>query len=334
MRKMSLFGICMAIGAVAAYLRTTRRHMSFKDKVVLITGASRGLGLVMARRLVSQRAKVVIVARDVDELRLAKNDLIARGGTVHTEVCDVTNETEVRRLVARVNERFGRLDVIINNAGTIQVGPIEVQTKADYEEAMQTHYWGPLNLILAALPMLRKQKAARIVNIVSIGGLISIPHMLPYSSSKFALLGLSEGLHAELAKDNITVTTVCPGMMRTGSHVNAKFKGRNKLEYAWFSIGNSLPFISMAAEEAAKEILSACQRGEPHVTLTVPAQIAAKFHGFCPGWTAELMALVNAMLPSPGGIGAKTTTGKESHSKWSPSSVTVMSDTAAAANNQ
>src|SRR5205823_4029010 len=135
--------------------------------------------------------------------------------------CDVTHRREVTQFVRATRERFGRIDVLVNNAGTIEVGPMEVMTLDDYDRAMKTHFWGPLYMVLAVLPELRKRREGRIVNVSSIGGKISVPHLLPYCASKFALTGFSQGLRAELAKDGIVVTTVCPGLMRTGSPLNA-----------------------------------------------------------------------------------------------------------------
>src|SRR5436309_7591109 len=106
-------------------------------------------------------------------------------------------------------------------------------TVEDFEETMRVHFWGPLYATLAALPHLRKQDTGRIVNISSIGGRIAVPHLAPYSASKFALAGLSDGLRTELAREGIYVTTVFPGLMRTGSHVNAQFKGKRRAEFTW-----------------------------------------------------------------------------------------------------
>src|SRR6185437_14182851 len=177
-----------------------------------------------------------------------------------------------------VHSRFGAVDVLVNNAGVIQVGPIEVMTHEDFELAMQAHFWGPLNTIMAALPGMRQRRSGRIVNISSIGGKVSVPHLVPYSASKFALVGLSEGLQAELAKDGIKVTTVCPGLMRTGSPRNADFKGKHRAEYAWFSISDALPGASMSAERAARQIIAACRRGDAEIILSLPANVAAKVH--------------------------------------------------------
>jgi NAD(P)-dependent dehydrogenase (short-subunit alcohol dehydrogenase family) len=217
-----------------AVVRQWRRY-DLRDKVAVITGSSRGLGLVIARELVRHHAKVVICARDRGELERARADLLARGGRVLAVPVDVTNRVQIAQLVEIVHQHWGRIDVVINNAGVIQVGPMEVMTASDYEEAMQTHFWGPLHLVLAVLPEMRGRRDGRIVNITSIGGKLAVPHLLPYSVSKFALVGFSEGLRAELAKDGIAVTTVVPGLMRTGSVVQAMFKGQHEQEYAWFA---------------------------------------------------------------------------------------------------
>ncbi|HUE80479.1 MAG TPA: SDR family NAD(P)-dependent oxidoreductase [Pyrinomonadaceae bacterium] len=326
----------LAAGAALATRSVLRRIRKYdlKGKTVLITGGSRGLGLVLAREFAEQGARVAICARDREDLDRARVDLQSRGAEVFTVPCDVTNGSEVEELIALVRDRFGRIDVLVNNAGVIQVGPLEVMTLKDYEEAMKTHFWGPLYTILGVLPEMQARRAGRIVNISSIGGKISVPHLVPYSASKFALVGLSEGLRAELAKDGIVVTTVCPGLMRTGSPRNANFKGQHKAEYAWFSISDALPLTSMKAERAARQIIDTCRRGDAEVVLSIQAQIAVLFHAIFPGLTADMLGVVNRLLPGPGGIGENRAKGKDSSSVVSPSLLTALNERAAARNNQ
>jgi short-subunit dehydrogenase len=327
--------LAAAGGAVLARSLYRRwKAYDFKDKSVLITGGSRGLGLVLARQLAEQGANITICARDEDELERARQDLQKHGADPFTVKCDVTNNGEVQEMVHAVTNRFGRIDVLINNAGIIQVGPIEVMTLDDYKEAMNAHFWGPLHTILAVLPGMRERKGGRIVNISSIGGKISVPHLVPYSASKFALVGLSEGLRAELRKDGVVVTTVCPGLMRTGSPRNAKFKGRHHEEYAWFSISDSLPVTSISAERAASQIIDACRHGDAELVISVQAKLAVLFHGIFPGFTADMLGVVNELLPEPGGIGSSSLKGKESMSGWSPSWLTTLTEEAAVANNE
>src|SRR6185437_5452371 len=233
-----------------------------------------------------------------------------------------------------VHSRFGAVDVLVNNAGVIQVGPIEVMTHEDFELAMQAHFWGPLNTIMAALPGMRQRRSGRIVNISSIGGKVSVPHLVPYSASKFALVGLSKGLRAELMKDGIAVTTVCPGLMRTGSPRNAEFKGQHRMEYAWFSISDALPLLTVSAENAARQIVRACKRGQAELVISVPAKIAVLFDALFPEATAGMLAAVNQFLPEAGGVGTQRMKGRDSASAWSPSWLTTLNEEAALRNNE
>src|SRR2546423_3885975 len=332
-------GLMMAAAGVGGLLAARAlcnwwREYDLRGRVVLITGGSRGLGLVMAREFAREGARVALCARDVDELERARADLMKRGAEVFVFPCDVTEKAQVCEMIEVVHDHYGRIDVLVNNAGVIQVGPIEVMTVEDFDQAMRVHFWGPLFTTLAVLPEMRRRREGRIVNISSIGGKISVPHLVPYSASKFALVGLSEGLRAELQKDGIVVTTVCPGLMRTGSPRNATFKGKNRAEYAWFSISDALPLSSMMAERAARQIIAATKRGDAEIVLTIQAQLAVRFHALFPGLTADMLGLINRLLPAPGGIGRRRGKGKDSGLDVSPSWLTALSDKAAQRNNE
>src|SRR3954470_2717491 len=325
--------------ALAVTARALRRRppIPLRDRVAVITGGSRGLGLLMARELAAEGARIAILARDPAELDLARRELAAAGGQrVLALPCDVRNEDEVRWAIDAAAERFGRLDILINNAGVIQVGPLEHMTVEDFEEAMRVHFWGPLHATLAALPHLRKRETGRIVNISSIGGRIAIPHLVPYSASKFALVGLSDGLRTELAKEGIYVTTVCPGLMRTGSHVNARFKGKRQEEFAWFAGSASPPVTAMPGRPAARRILEACRYGEPSLTLTPQAKAAAIANTVAPNVVARGLKLAVRLLPGPSGDGdgEEARPGWQSTSRWAPSLLTRLADEAAVENNE
>lgn len=331
--------LALTVGGAAAFFVGRaiwrRTHLyDLRQRVALVTGGSRGLGLEICRELAAHGARVAICARDEAELERAIADLQSRGAEVLAVPCDVTDREQVERAVVTVQERYGPIDVLVNNAGTIQTGPMETMTLADYEQAMRIHFWAPLYFISAIVPEMRLRGQGRIVNITSIGGKISVPHLLPYDASKFALVGLSEGLHAELAKDGIVVTTVCPWLTRTGSPRNAFFKGQHRLEYAWFSIGDSLPLVSMDSTAAARQIVAACRRGDAELILSLKGKLAAAFHGAFPGLTSELLGLVNRVLPGPGGIGTQSATGAESESVVSSSILTRLSQQAAVRNNE
>ena len=322
----------MLVVAGLAWRLRPRNFPSFCNRTVLITGGSRGLGIELARRWVAEGARVGIGARTQADVHRAVESLADCHGEVLGMPCDVTNPQDVKRFIRAAADRWGGIDVLVNNAGVIQVGPIECMTLADYRQAMETHFWGPLNTILAALPYLRRSPSPRITNIASIGGKISVPHLVPYSASKFALVGLSEGLRSELAASGILVTTVCPGLMRTGSPRNATFKGRHREEYAWFSIADSLPGLTIDSGRAAQQIIEATRRGDAQLTISIPAKIAVRGHAFFPGLSAAMLALTNSLLPRPGGIGTRAARGAESESRWSPSWLTALSEQAAARN--
>jgi short-subunit dehydrogenase len=324
------------VGLVLASRALARRLNAYdlSGRNVLITGGSRGLGLVLAREFVGKGARVALCARDAEELERAAQELRQLGGVVLTQPCDLTDEAAVTEMVQAVCQQLGSVDVLVNNAGTISVGPLEEMRLEDFEEALDTNFRSALYTTLAVLPGMRSRRAGRIVNISSIGGKLSVPHLLPYSASKFALTGFSQGLRAELKQDGIVVTTICPGLMRTGSPRNATFKGQHEAEYAWFVAGDSLPLTSISAESAARRIIRACELGEAEVVLSLPAKLAAKFHGLFPGLTADMLAQANRLLPAPGGIGTARATGAESRSKLTPAWLTRLTDEAAVRNNQ
>ena len=244
-RNTTLLWLAAGIGAVtlARQAIRKRRLFSLQGKTALITGGSRGLGFEIAKQLAAAGVRVALCARDLDELKHAEAEIKSRGGEVFILPADVSDREAVESIVHSVTERFGGVDILINNAGIMGVGPLEDMQVEDFERAMQVHYYGPLYMTLAVLPGMRSRRSGRIVNIASIGGKISVPHMLPYCGSKFALVGLSGGLRAELQKDNIFVTTVCPGLMRTGGEHHAEFKTDNAADQALFTFGATSPVV-------------------------------------------------------------------------------------------
>src|SRR4029077_17942869 len=232
-------------------------------------------------------------------------------------------------------DRFGKIDILVNNAGIIEVGPLEHKRREDFERSMALHFWAPYELIARVVPEMRVWGGGRIVNISSIGGKIAVPHLAPYSASKFALTGFSDAIRTELARDNIYVTTVAPGMMRTGSHVNAEFKGKHDSEFAWFPVSAGAPLISMNAERAARRILAACRRGQPSLTLTYAARTAIIGNALFPNLTGYTMKIVNRFLPKAAAKdeGDESHTGSETR-RLVPGWMTRLADRASLRNNE
>ncbi|HEY0754729.1 MAG TPA: SDR family NAD(P)-dependent oxidoreductase [Ktedonobacteraceae bacterium] len=286
-----------------------------EGRVVLITGGSRGLGLALAEECARQGAYLAICARQPEPLERARQKLAEMGAEVLALPCDVGEQEQVERLVAQVLAHFGRIDMLINNAGVIVVGPRKTMTTQDYAEAMKSMFWGTLYPTLAVLPFMLTQKSGHIVMITSIGGKVSIPHLLPYSSAKFAALGFSEGLHAELASEGIQVTSIVPGLMRTGSHVNALVKGQRQKEYDWFGFLATFPLSSTSAAHAARRIVQAACQGRAELIITPQAKFLALLHGLWPEFTIHLLSLMDRFLPTASSRDVQSQTGLASRSR-------------------
>jgi short-subunit dehydrogenase len=332
-KTLGLVGAGLGILMVANAVYHELTKFKTDGKVVLITGGSRGLGLVLAREFARRGAKLALCARSADKLELARQELTQNGAEVIALPADLTNQNEVKAVIDDVVRHYGKIDVLVNNAGIIQVGPVENMQISDYEEAMKVNFWAPLYAILSALPYFKSQGTGRIVNITSIGGKIAIPHLLPYSASKFAAVGLSEGLHAELKKNNIVVTTVVPNLMRTGSPRNIDVKGDHEKEYAWFKVSGSSPLLSMTAENAAKSIIDAMEHGESEAILSLSGKFASIVKGFAPKWVGSVMSIANNFLPKST-ESMETRKGFEVESPLSQGPVAKFSDEAALKNNE
>jgi short-subunit dehydrogenase len=319
----TLAGVGVGLAGWKLYQRM-RSGESMAGRVVLITGSSRGLGLALAEEFAGQGARLVICARDERELEAARTRLAGQGTEVLAVTCDVSVQDDVQSLINQATARFGHIDALVNNAGVIQVGPLEAQTLTDFQEAMDVMFWGTVYPTLAVLPQMKQRGSGHVANITSIGGKICVPHLVPYGAAKFAAVGFSEGITAELAKDGIHVTTVVPGLMRTGSHVNAYFKGDNRAEYSWFSLGATSPLTAISARRAARGVVNAIRRGQAEIILSVPAKLATWFHGLFPGTTATLAGVANRVMPGTGSVSKERFSGKQSETPVSRSFLTKL----------
>ncbi len=267
--------------------------------LALVAGGSRGLGLAIALDLGRRGHRLVICARSADELATAETMLRTAGVDVaRAAVCDVSDAAAVENLVQSVEREDGPIEVAFAVAGVIQVGPLASMTRAHFDEAIAIMLWGPINVALAVSGPMRERGHGRIGIITSIAGLVSVPHLLPYSTAKFGAVGFSSGLRAELAGTGVKVTTVAPGLMRTGSHLHATFTGHQAAEYAWFAPSATLPGIAMTPERAAVKIVNGVLAGRAFVLLSLMTKAAARVSGLAPTTTAAALGLAARLLPS------------------------------------
>jgi short-subunit dehydrogenase len=329
--------ILLGVAAVAlarAVIRRSRR-LDFAGRVVIVTGGSRGLGLLLAREFGRRGAKVAITGRDREALEEAERRLQAEGLDVLARPSDLGDRRQAELFIELVAAEWGRIDVLVNNAGVMKVGPVESVTWEGLEESMRSNFWSAANTTLFAMPHLRERApGARIVNIVSIGGRVAVPHMLGYSASKFALMGFSEGLRAELTRSRIKITTVIPGPMRTGSFYNAEFSGKSRREFEWFSVAASLPVVSISAERAARRVVDAAAEGRDEIHLGLPAFVLSFLHGIAPRLVVRLMSLVNRALPASSGVHGDVFQGREIGTPLERSPLLRLGNEAARRNNE
>lgn len=315
--------------------RASRRlGADLRGQTVLITGSSRGLGLALAEEFAREGCKLVLCSRKEHELSRARQRIERLGAEVFAVPCDVSRPEQVEHLIRVAHQQFGKIDILVNNAGIMSVAPLLSQNREDFREAMDIIFWGTIYPTLAVLPEMIDRGEGRIVNITSVGGRVSVPHLLPYNCAKFATVGFSEGLHAEVKRFGIDVLTVVPGLIRTGSHLNARFKGNHAAEYRWFATAAINPLLSMSAERAADRIVEATRTGRSHLTLGWQARALTEVHNISPGLVATALALVNRVLPKATGDVRSSKTGRELESLLKPSRLTRLGRRAAQRYNQ
>jgi NAD(P)-dependent dehydrogenase (short-subunit alcohol dehydrogenase family) len=302
MRTSTKLGLGLLAGAGVSYAARQwlrgRRRIELAGRVVVITGGSSGLGLLIARRAARRGARVVLVDLDAEGVDRAARELIDEGAPEALAIpIDIADRGAVDAMMDRVIEHFGRIDVLINNAALMMVAPLESVTLDDLRRILDVNFWGGVYCTVSALPHMRAQGGGRIGNVISIGGRIAPPHMLPYTVGKFAFSGFTRGIQSELANEQIHVTGFYPAMIRTGGHAHALFKGDRAAEYAWFAIGDVNPLTANSAGAAADRFLEAICNGDPEAPVSAAARLGPIVEAIAPGWFAELNALIERSLP-------------------------------------
>lgn len=297
-KKLILGGAAGLLLAQSLRVKWIQSQFNFQDRVVLLSGGSRGLGLVIARQLVGKGARVAVLARDFEKLQEAAKEFSE--DEFFAVSCDVGKSTEVRRAVTEVTQHFGGIDIVIHNAGLIQVGSFENMGSGDYRTSIETHFWGAYHLITETLSHLKKSDDPRVLLINSIGGKFGVPHLAPYCAGKFAMSGFAQAIEPELRSMGVSLTVAYPGLMRTGSPYNAGFKGHSREERFWFTLFDSLPVVTISAERAASQVIAALASGRAEVYPGAVGFLGVKASQIAPGAFRWGMRLMDLVLPRPG----------------------------------
>ncbi len=289
----------LGIGAAALALSQIKKPESFRGKVVVVTGGSRGLGLAIAQRFAIEGARIVLIAREFKELERAKHSLEMHvpADQILIAPCDITDDEELSSTFVTTIRKWGQIDVLVNNAGAIIVGPFESMSMEDFEAQMKLHLYANIRATQKVLPHFRRNGGGRIINICSMGGKVAVPHMLPYDTSKFALAGFSQGITAELSKENISVTTVYPTLLRTGSPIQAVFKGDAKKEFSWFANADVMPGLSLDPSVAAEKIVEASRERRSELIPSFIGRLRMVVGTVLPELMLVTMGIVNQLMP-------------------------------------
>ena len=247
--------------------------MALVGATALITGASAGIGYETALEFARKGANVAIVARREDRLRALAERVQRIGVEAHVIVADVGRSDEVQTMVREAIGRFGRVDVLVNNAGFGFSGTIEETDEATMRELMDVNYFGAFNATRAVLPYMRERGSGHIVNVSSVVGRLAFPYHGAYSATKFAMMAMTESLRGELAGSGITVTAVLPGGTRT------EFFDAQRTNDGHVSAPTG---PKQDADVVARAIVRSVHRPTPEVNMVRVFRIAYGLHGFFP----------------------------------------------------
>jgi dehydrogenase/reductase SDR family member 7B len=245
----------------------------FRGRAVLVTGAASGIGRATAEAFARAGANVALTSRDTKQLETIAAQLRPTGARVSTHHLDVTDRREAFAVIETVAKEFGRLDVLVNNAGIGQCLPLEELQQEDAHKIVDTNLMGVIHCIQAALPIMKKQGSGQIVNISSTAGHKGMPFLSVYCATKFAVRGLTESLRMELRKKKIEVISICPGTTETEFFRRAVTSGKGwRLKSPW----------THSSEGVAERILHACARHKRELVLTAEGKIMVIINKFAP----------------------------------------------------
>jgi len=298
MNRLALVGCGLGI---ATYIARQTQTLDLQGKVVVITGGSRGLGLALAEEFARQGARLVLCARDSRQLETARQRINALGAEALAVPCDVTDQAQVQMLVDSALYQFGAVDVLVNAASVLRVGPVLSQDLQDFADVMDASFWGMVYATLAVLPHMLERQGGHIVNITSIAGKISMPHLAAFDSAQFAAVGFARSLRAELAGAGISVTTIMSGFLRESAQSGALIDDSRRQE-TWTGQIAASPLATLDTDQAARAIVTATCQGRAEVILPAPLKALAVCYDLFPDLTLELLNRLAPSHPAAGPI--------------------------------
>ncbi len=248
--------------------------------VVIITGGSRGIGRACAIEFAQKGAKVVLGARDTLRMDQVSKEIKKLGGEAISVPCDVSHESDCQKLISETVRYFGKIDVLVNNAGFGHYASIENLENQALDQIFRTNLWGAIWCAKAALPYMKKQKSGHIVNVSTIISKRSMPYMTAYCMTKFAMNAFDEGLRLEVRPYGIGVSLVCPGLTNTEFQMNA---GKSGVARPLLSKGG------MSAEKVGRVILRAVERNKRRVALTLSGKFLLAVQRISPAFVDEIL---------------------------------------------
>ena len=235
---------------------------TYRDKIAIVTGAASGIGLALCQQLARRGALVTLVDVDGAPLAKAAEALASAGMRARAAVVDVTDRDAVEQLVESAVSEFGRLDLLVNNAGIGVGGEARDLAYADWKEVIDVNLFGVIHGVAAAYPLMVRQGCGHIVNVASVAGLVPLPGEISYVASKYAVVGLSHTLRAEAADLGVKVSVVCPGKIETPIYETSKIINFDReATFALWPTG-------ISPERCAEIILRGVERNKATIVVT------------------------------------------------------------------
>lgn len=258
---------------------------SFKDKIVIVTGGASGIGRAVCNELGRRGAVLTLADIDTERLEKAASEISDAGGRARALRVDVTKADEVQKLVAETAGEHGRLDYIFNNAGIAIVGEVRDMTLDNWRKIVDVNLWGVIYGTMAAYPLMIEQGFGHIVNIASAAGLVGVPMLASYCTTKHAVVGLSTSLRHEAAALGVNVSVVCPGFIRTELFENAELLNARREEAT-----AQVESISIKVESAALKIIRGVEKNKSIINFPFSARFLWWLHRLYPPSLSPLLA--------------------------------------------